>query len=220
MDVDTDLLITLIEARPVLWDKSEENYKNKNGTANAWEEVFNALNADYQKMQEKEKKYSQEKSRNDGQTYGIHLQRVVKKKKQKRKVVQGYQQASNICIYSKQLEFLKKLYVSREVDDNFEPTRDDSLQDDAIMHFDVETSIEPSPSTSSTATTSTRHSKRRGRKMDEFDERILKVIEAESPNHHISFFNGIVPALEEFNEGEILQFQMGVLQLIANINQQ
>lgn len=38
------------------------------------------------------------------------------------------------------------------------------------------------------------------------------------PNRHLSFFQGVIPALEKFDEHEVLKFQMGVLQLISNIN--
>ena len=37
------------------------------------------------------------------------------------------------------------------------------------------------------------------------------------PNRHLSLFKGIIPSLQNFKEEEALEFQMGVLQLIANI---
>jgi hypothetical protein len=41
--------------------------------------------------------------------------------------------------------------------------------------------------------------------------------EGNQPNRHLSFFKGIIPSLQNFNEEETLEFQMGVPQLIANI---
>jgi hypothetical protein len=38
-DLDIDLLISLVEARPVLWDKTHDIYKERNETKNAWKEV-------------------------------------------------------------------------------------------------------------------------------------------------------------------------------------
>ena len=35
----TDLLISLVEARPVLWDKTDDSYKDRNETRKAWREV-------------------------------------------------------------------------------------------------------------------------------------------------------------------------------------
>jgi hypothetical protein len=59
---------------------------------------------------------------------------------------------------------------------------------------------------------------KRKRKPDEFELRIIKALEeGNHPNRHLSFFKGIIPSLQNFNEEENLEFQMGDLQLIANI---
>lgn len=47
MDIEVDMLITLVQERPVLWDKSLEEYKYKNLTLNAWEEICGILNKDF-----------------------------------------------------------------------------------------------------------------------------------------------------------------------------
>lgn len=54
-DIDTELLISLVEARPVLWDKSLELHKDRNGTRNAWEEVCIELKSDFNELQNKDK---------------------------------------------------------------------------------------------------------------------------------------------------------------------
>lgn len=60
---------------------------------------------------------------------------------------------------------------------------------------------------------------RKRRKPDELECLMLKALQSETePNRHLSFFQGILPALEKFEEPEVLKFQMGVLQLISNIN--
>jgi len=59
---------------------------------------------------------------------------------------------------------------------------------------------------------------KRKRNPDEFELRIMKALEERTqPNRHLSFFKGIIPSLQNLNEEETLVFQMGVLQLIANI---
>jgi hypothetical protein len=61
---------------------------------------------------------------------------------------------------------------------------------------------------------------KRKRNPDEFELRIMKaLVEGNQPNRHLSFFKGIIPSLQNFNEKETLEFQMGILQLIANIKQ-
>jgi len=56
------------------------------------------------------------------------------------------------------------------------------------------------------------------RKPDEYELRIIKTLEeGNQPHLHLSFFKGIIPSLQNFKEEETLEFQMGVLQLIAHI---
>jgi hypothetical protein len=58
----------------------------------------------------------------------------------------------------------------------------------------------------------------RKRNTDEFELRIMKALEeGNQSNRHLSFFKGIIQFLQNFNEEETLEFQMAVLQLIANI---
>ena len=53
--VDIELLITLIEARPVLWDKSSDIYKDRDGTRKAWKEVCEGLKEDFGELSDSEK---------------------------------------------------------------------------------------------------------------------------------------------------------------------
>lgn len=56
MDIEVDLLITLVQERPVIWDKSLEEYKYKNLTLKAWEEICGILNNDFENLDETNKK--------------------------------------------------------------------------------------------------------------------------------------------------------------------
>ena len=59
---------------------------------------------------------------------------------------------------------------------------------------------------------------KRKRNPNESELRIIKALEeGNQPNRHLSFFRGIILSLQNFNEEETLEIQMGVLQLIANI---
>lgn len=55
--VDNELLISLVEARPVLWDKTLDNYKDRVATRNAWREVCNELNSKFEELEDKEKNH-------------------------------------------------------------------------------------------------------------------------------------------------------------------
>jgi len=49
-EFDTDLLISLVEARPMLWDKTDDIYKDRNKTKKAWREVCICLQEDFEAL--------------------------------------------------------------------------------------------------------------------------------------------------------------------------
>lgn len=54
-DVDIELLISLVEARPTLWDKTQDIYKDRNETKKAWTEVCVGLKEDCEALGDIEK---------------------------------------------------------------------------------------------------------------------------------------------------------------------
>lgn len=53
-DIDAELLITLVHARPVLWDKYLDTYKDRNATKNSWREVCMELLPGYDGLEAKD----------------------------------------------------------------------------------------------------------------------------------------------------------------------
>jgi hypothetical protein len=49
-ELDTDLLIYLVKARPVLWDKTDDIYKDRNEMKKAWREVCICLQEDFEAL--------------------------------------------------------------------------------------------------------------------------------------------------------------------------
>jgi hypothetical protein len=47
-EFDTELLISLVKARPVLWDKTDDIYKDRNETIKVWREVCIYLQEDFE----------------------------------------------------------------------------------------------------------------------------------------------------------------------------
>jgi len=43
-------LISLVEARPMLWAKTDDIYKDRNETKKAWREVCNRLQEDFEAL--------------------------------------------------------------------------------------------------------------------------------------------------------------------------
>lgn len=46
-NIDIDFLISLVQEREILWDKSNEGFKNNNLKAKAWEQIAKTLFTDY-----------------------------------------------------------------------------------------------------------------------------------------------------------------------------
>lgn len=47
-ELDIDYLITLIQEREIIWDKSNVDFKNKNLKTKAWEDISKVLFPDYE----------------------------------------------------------------------------------------------------------------------------------------------------------------------------
>ena len=56
-EFDNDLLISLVEARPVLWDKTDDIYKGRNETKKAWREVCICLQEDLENLGDVKKRF-------------------------------------------------------------------------------------------------------------------------------------------------------------------
>lgn len=55
IDIDLEVLIFLVEARPVLWDKTTDIYKDRNATKKACREVCIGLKEDFEELIDVEK---------------------------------------------------------------------------------------------------------------------------------------------------------------------
>ena len=51
-ELDTEKLISLVQDRPVLWDKTADIYKDRNATKNGWREVCMELNPEFEEMED------------------------------------------------------------------------------------------------------------------------------------------------------------------------
>lgn len=54
IEIDNEVLITLVEQRPVLWDKTIDDYKNRNKTLEGWKQICRILKDDFDEKSEKE----------------------------------------------------------------------------------------------------------------------------------------------------------------------
>lgn len=124
-------------------------------------------------------------------------------------------------IYCEQLKFLEKVPVHRPTISNLDTSTDNG-------HPGSSESQELTPAVQPGADHVTRNQRlqaknstpvrKRKRGLDEFEMQILKAVQPEEPeDRNMSFFKGILPSLQDFNETQTIDFQITVLQLIKNI---
>lgn len=51
--VDNELLISLVEQKPILWDKNMDLYKNRVATQAAWKEILIIIDPNFEEKEEK-----------------------------------------------------------------------------------------------------------------------------------------------------------------------
>lgn len=254
-EINCEFLISLVQDRPVLWDKLHESYKVREQTRLAWVEIFKAMNPWYEEMDE----INQE-------TYGTNVM------KKWRNIVDSYNRSErhlkeNLLsgkspnrkyIYQEKLQFLKKntgkypavysllvknnqkLNIGEESKSNADLYRDQKWNIDedsksniclesksnAYMFYKVEDSDNDedgrSPSQSSISDDPSIlpvHIENilKKRKADSMKLELTSDPLKRNPNRHTSFFNGIIPSLELFDDDEVVEFQLKVLQVVSEI---
>lgn len=127
-------------------------------------------------------------------------------------------------IYNDQLKFLKKSTEARATDDSFSqsvinPQPNESSS--AILSEEEESGrqIDPKNQPTNVQVQSFRkptHDVRKKRKADPIELELISALK-EKPDRHTSFFNGIIPTLNTFDDDEVVEFQLNVMQLLSNM---
>jgi hypothetical protein len=125
-------------------------------------------------------------------------------------------------VYNDQPQFLKKVVGDRSTRDSLSNTEAPRDGTDEAHPETTKTSTEGSKAGASTLKPPPQQPRsRRRRNPDPVELKLLKVLEeGNTPNRHLSFFQGIIPSLQTLDEDAIVQFQIGVLQLISNVKRQ
>ncbi|XP_074038602.1 uncharacterized protein [Leptinotarsa decemlineata] len=212
-NIDVEFLISLVESRPVLWDKTLESYKDRNVTKNAWREILLEVKPDFEELEDKEKNtFGKDVIRRWTNLRDAFARSKRKMKDSKRSGTDAKKPKK--YVYNDQLQFLNKLYEVRETVDSLNDETRHGTENNS-EHIEVEANA----SFTIDETINKRTRNRKHRKPEEVELKILKALEPEKQNSKMSFFQSLLPHLDRFDENELLQFQMGVLQVIANINE-
>lgn len=128
-------------------------------------------------------------------------------------------------IYASQLQFLDKIFEERETEDTLSSSIDDN--DGGVADVTVEkdgNTIQSAPSVQRDAAaaekleSSFKKPASKKRKIDSVELEMIAALK-ETPNRHLSFFKGLLPSLEDFDEFDTLDFQMEVLKVVKKIRQ-
>ncbi|XP_033609613.1 uncharacterized protein LOC111870142 isoform X2 [Cryptotermes secundus] len=123
-------------------------------------------------------------------------------------------------LYAEQLQFLYNLDCERKTPDSLDSDKTPEENSDLPPTDQEPSGLETNDQEAACfKKPSPRMEKKkcRYREPDQVEMRILAALENEKPNRHLSFFKGVIPSLEKFDDDEIIEFQMGVLQLVSNI---
>ncbi|KAI4455637.1 madf domain transcription factor [Holotrichia oblita] len=218
-DVDVDRLISAVQSKPVLWDKTCEKYKDKFKTHDAWLDVCVEIHKDYDEFDVTKK-----------MEFGKHILKKwtqvrdsYRKSKTKAKSGAGASNAK-AYIYASQLQFLDKIFEERKTEDTLSQNIDDN--DGGVADVTVENDENPILLGSNLTRDAAAAAKPAAfkkpaskiRKMDAVEVEMIAALK-ETPNRHLSFFKGLLPSLEDFDEFDTLDFQMEVLKLVKTIRQ-
>ncbi|KAF0721034.1 Uncharacterized protein FWK35_00026634 [Aphis craccivora] len=140
LSMETEQLISEVEKRPVLWDTSDTDYKDRNKKNEAWLNVTSALYENFSNNTETEKKViiqeviSKWRSVRDNYTRSLKKQTECNKSGSGVKKIQRY-------IFEQQLSFLKKCREQRPTRSSIqihEQTNEDTPRSD---FDDIESNI-------------------------------------------------------------------------------
>lgn len=139
-------------------------------------------------------------------------------------------------VYSKQLSFLQKVIQPKETINNVTTENNNTESDNNTKAENPKNNSEGGNETLETNSIETHDTMvakspipnrvpKRSLKniINPVDAKMMKFMDSYSnnkpktTNRHLSFFNGILPSLDKYDDDEVVEFQMGVLQLMKKI---
>ncbi|XP_069359086.1 uncharacterized protein [Maniola hyperantus] len=218
-----EILISLIEKRPVLWDKTLNIYKDKVAKAAAWREICVILMEDFEKLEQEERQeFGKFVTKKWAQTRDSWLRSLNDKNRAKKAgaSVKSYR-------YHKQMLFLKKVVFPNK---SVSSTKTKCYEDRTPMMEEIN-NINEEDNDSQEESQYNRHNltqptKRSAviRKLGDVDEKMISYIDQQSKpkavkheDRHLSFFKSLLPSLALLDDDQTLEFQSRVIHLIQNI---
>ncbi|CAG4957313.1 unnamed protein product [Colias eurytheme] len=212
-NIDMDLLISLVENRPVLWDKTQVCYKNRLSSFAAWREIFLALNEGFETLSQKEKNiFGKEiiKKWNNARDNWIKCHRKVKQYE----TGSGAKSVRKYKFYDQML-FLSKIATHRTTKSSF--TSEKSITHSHTEETDSQTSDDSDAPDNTTTRIKTSKRKRHSSEVDR--ENALSLIKSvkDCESKSMCFFKGIAPIVDNYNDDDYLEFQYKVIKVMRKL---
>ncbi|CAH1979196.1 unnamed protein product [Acanthoscelides obtectus] len=215
MDINQEVLITLVQERPVIWDKTIEGYKNKRLKFDCWKEIFVQLNPAFEDLSGEEKN-----------TFGQHVMKKwtnmkdnwmkCHKKMGEYKSGAGAHKIRKYNFYDQML-FLSKIVEHRKTD----PSMDEHVNSSGINNENAE----PNPSRSQNGKASEApkaKQKKKNNQLSEVDIKFMKFMDVtaqEEKSRSMNFFRGISDSVDKFTDENMIDFQFQVISIIKSIQE-
>ncbi|CAH1954332.1 unnamed protein product [Acanthoscelides obtectus] len=206
--IDSEILISLVQDKSEIWDKAAEDYKNRNKKTEAWRSICAQLKENFGNLSDGERKVFGQlvlKRWNNIRDQWLKWRNRDKNSKKSGAAASKLRK----YLYHEQLNFLEQGLYHRSTDASMAYEHSDeaesqqqteelqSAEDQGTATPDAtkQTSQTPTAKIPSVKTTSVQQSTRkRKRTFDEFELRMLKCLEAvDQEDRHMQFFKGILP---------------------------
>ncbi|XP_005098945.1 uncharacterized protein LOC101862415 [Aplysia californica] len=214
---DTELLILEIRKRPVIWNCSLDDYKNKIKKNDAWAGVCRALQPNFDAQDDVTKKQTileiKARWKSIRDTYTRSQKKIQRKSGSGATKTRKY-------MFADHLAFLRMAPSSRATEDSLDfvsiVSRDQSPDGHKVEQVDEEheglASESQSPSPAPSCGSVGPQSKSRKRKLE---EKMLTFIDkCDKPDDDREFFSSLLPAVKKLNEDQKLTFRVDVIRAL------
>ncbi|KAI5720622.1 hypothetical protein M8J77_009569 [Diaphorina citri] len=211
-EIDADLLICLVKLKHELWDKTCDEYKDRQRKTKAWQEICEVINPAFKELDENSKQ--------------VFAKAVVQKWTNLRDCWfrafrndqfslsgAGGKKISKPYVYKEQMGFLRKVATINGTNGTNESTSKRPYTEGEER--EEETVEAPQ---SAVKSSKKKYNLEESMVMFLLQSRMNSPPEPESPM--LSFFKGVLPSVASFDNDQVLEFQSGVLALISKIKKQ
>ncbi|XP_072947281.1 uncharacterized protein [Epargyreus clarus] len=207
MNINQELLITLVHERSVIWDKTIEDYKNKRLKYHSWKEIFIHLNPTFEDLSGEEKNSFGQAVMKKWTNMKDNWIKCNKKMKEYKSGA-GAKKIRKYNFYD-EMQFLQKIVEHRKTDSSM-PER---VNDTGLNNENADRNQSSSGEGKMNVT-------QKAKKKNQFTALDLKFMDAtaeEERSRSMNFFRGIADTVDKFSDENMIDFQFQVISIIKSI---